>query len=312
MSVDLYISLLKKDNRVYIGGLMSGCVFVVAVAVYVLARSLSLFEQSYSLEFQAAGTDSLYKGMLVRLSGRTAGKIIEISREKETRVRVQMLINKDFKRWIKSDSVVSLAREGIFGERFIQISVGESKGPSLESGSELVFDAGMNVLLQQLRAHLFRLQEEIQGLAALLESPDGHTLGEVRGLLKELHSTRTDIDKTLASAALLAYENIPDTLGYVEGTLAGFKKAAQSMDARLVQISMTLEVVLDRRDENGVDKTLKEVQASAQEARPLLQKAIKDTDVVIKNAYQAMMSINDDGVFGSKEKLLVMPEVAVI
>ncbi|STQ91049.1 MlaD family protein [Iodobacter fluviatilis] len=309
MSVDSHANPLKKDKRTQVGLFVAGGVFFMAVALFVLARSLGWFEQSYTLEFHAASAESLNKGMLVRLSGLPVGKVTGIKLEDDARVRVQLQINKDFQRWIKSDSAASLAREGIFGDSFIQITAGKDKGASLESGAVLVFDpgSGMNELLQQLRERLFPLLEEMQSLAASLKAPDGQlgsTLGEARALLHELRNTRVQIDKTLASAALLTHKNIPDTLGYVDGTLAGFKKTAQSTDEQLAQISGKLQDTLDQYERTGntADQTLKEVQTLVKETRPLLQKAIKDADVVMRSANQTMTNMNDHWPFSGDAK----------
>ncbi|MFC7421852.1 MlaD family protein [Iodobacter arcticus] len=313
MSADL--NPLKKDKRAYVGLFVAGALFLIAMVLFVLARSQGWFEQSYTLEFRAASAESLNKGMLVRLSGLPVGKVTEIKLEDDARVRVQMQINKDFQRWIKNDSAASLAREGIFGDSFIQISAGTSKGQLLEGGAVLAFDpgSGMNELLQQLRERLFPLLEEMQSLAASLKSPDGQlgsTLSEARALLHELRSTRTQIDKTLASAALLTQKNIPATLGYVDGTLAGFKTVAQSTDAQLAQISSKLQATLDQYERTGssADKTLKEVQILVQETRPLLQKAIKDADVVMRSANQTMINMHERWPFSGDAKPASMPE----
>ncbi len=308
---------LKKEMHPQVGLFFAGGLLLIAVVLFVLARSQGWFEQSYALVFYAESAESLNKGMLVRLSGLPIGKVVGIKLEDDARVRVQMQINDDFQRWIKSDSAASLAREGMFGDSYIQISAGKNSSKPLVGGAVLVFDPqnGVSELLQQLRGRLFPLLDEMQSLVVTLKSPDGQlgsTFKEASALLHELRGTRARLDKTLSAATTLTGEKIPATLGHADGALASFKAVAISADAQLAQISRKLQNTMDRYEQTGgsADVALKELQVLLKEMRPNLQKAIQDADVVMHSANQTMVNMNEHWPFSGDAKPAAMPASA--
>jgi phospholipid/cholesterol/gamma-HCH transport system substrate-binding protein len=308
---------LKKEMRLQVGLFFVGGVLLIGVVLFVLARSQGWFEQNYALVFYAESAESLSKGMSVRLSGLPIGKVVGIKLEDDARVRVQMQINDDFQRWIKSDSAASLAREGMFGDSYIQISAGKKNSKPLVGGAVLAFDSqnGVSELVQQLRGRLFPLLEEMQSLVLTLKSPDGQlggTLKEASALLHELRSTRALADKSLLATALLTGKKIPATLAHVDGALEGFKTVATHADAQLAEISRKLQITMDQYEQTGgsADTALKELQILLKETRPNLQKAIKDADVVLHSANQTMVNMNEHWPFSGDAKPASMPENA--
>ena len=79
----------------------------------------------------------LQVGNNIRFSGINVGTVDNISIINDSTVKVDMLIKKDVKQFIKSDCEVAIGSEGLIGDKLIIITQGSDEAPLVTEGQQL-------------------------------------------------------------------------------------------------------------------------------------------------------------------------------
>jgi phospholipid/cholesterol/gamma-HCH transport system substrate-binding protein len=119
---------LKAGIFIFIG------LVILVVGVMLIGSERSLFAKSYPIYVEVSDVMGLAKGAMVRSGGIKVGRIGEITfADNSDLVRVQLLINQEFQKRVRSDSVVRLQTQGVLGDKFIEIFGGTQESPPLEA-----------------------------------------------------------------------------------------------------------------------------------------------------------------------------------
>ncbi len=94
------------------------------LAIFVIGKQKNLFDPVVSLHARFANVSGLQVGNTVRFSGINVGTVDNIRILNDTTVQVTMMVKEDIRKFIKTDSEVSIGSEGIIGDRLITISSG--------------------------------------------------------------------------------------------------------------------------------------------------------------------------------------------
>lgn len=107
------------------------------VLIFLIGRHKNLFNPVIEISSNFRNISGLSVGNVVRFSGINVGSVGNIEIRNDTSVKVVMVINKDVQPFIKSDSRVSIASEGIIGDRIISISHGSENAQTVQDGDVL-------------------------------------------------------------------------------------------------------------------------------------------------------------------------------
>ena len=104
-----------------------------AVLILLMSGASDLFRRKLILRTYFSDANGLLEGAPVRLQGVTVGKVSEIRvvadpSRKLAPIEVTMEIGYRFRANLRTDSVTTLATEGILGETYIDIDSSQSKG----------------------------------------------------------------------------------------------------------------------------------------------------------------------------------------
>ena len=120
-------------------GLMAiAAITILVVLVFLISGSGSLFRKHARIRTYVDDSASLKVGQPVRLNGIEAGNVKSVtlsgSPEPNRTIEVVMDINKDKLSSIPEDSVAAVIPEGVFGDKYVNITRGKSPKPVAEEG----------------------------------------------------------------------------------------------------------------------------------------------------------------------------------
>src|SRR5436190_18659402 len=115
--------------KIRLGLFVTGGIALFVIAIFIIGRQKNLFNPVFKLTSTFYNVSGLQVGNNIRFSGINVGTVDNISIINDSTVKVDMLINKDVKKFIKSDCIASIGSEGLIGDRIVIISQGSSENP---------------------------------------------------------------------------------------------------------------------------------------------------------------------------------------
>jgi phospholipid/cholesterol/gamma-HCH transport system substrate-binding protein len=112
--------------KVRLGLFIAGGLMIFIVAVFIIGRQKNLFVPVYKLTTTFYNVSGLQVGNNIRFSGINVGTVDNISIINDSTVQVDMLIQKDVQKFIKSDCEATIGSAGLIGDRILIISQGSS------------------------------------------------------------------------------------------------------------------------------------------------------------------------------------------
>lgn len=106
-------------------------------AIFIIGKQKNLFEPVFKVTATFYNVSGLQVGNNVRFSGINIGTVDNITIINDSSVKVDMLIRKNVRQFIKTDCTVSIGSEGLIGDRLLIISQGSFNAPKAQEGQVL-------------------------------------------------------------------------------------------------------------------------------------------------------------------------------
>jgi phospholipid/cholesterol/gamma-HCH transport system substrate-binding protein len=123
--------------KIRLGLFITGGLAIFMFAIFIIGKQKNLFNPVYKLTSTFYNVSGLQVGNNIRFSGINVGTVDNISIINDSTVRVDLLIKKEVKQFIKTDSEVAIGSEGLIGDRLMIITQGSSDAPLAREGQEL-------------------------------------------------------------------------------------------------------------------------------------------------------------------------------
>jgi phospholipid/cholesterol/gamma-HCH transport system substrate-binding protein len=123
--------------KVRLGLFIAGGLALFAIAIFIIGRQKNLFNPVFKLTATFYNVSGLQIGNNIRFSGINIGTVDNISIINDSTVRVDMLIKKEVRQFIRSDCKVAIGSEGIIGDRLLIITQGSAGAPLAAEGQHL-------------------------------------------------------------------------------------------------------------------------------------------------------------------------------
>ncbi|QLG87894.1 MCE family protein [Chitinibacter bivalviorum] len=268
---------------------------IIVILVLVLAERQGLFNSKTRVHFIAESGAGLVPGMQVRLSGFRIGVVDEVALDGPGMVDVDLLIEQQYMKWVKSDSIAILQQEGVIGDHFIEISGGTKTGKELAEGGTLSFVPAMGLadIAVDLRNRTVPIFDSIQQTLDYLNDPKGdirQTLTNVQQLTAEVRQTREKVDQVLLRADGLLDQEGRATLASADKLLNRADVIASEVAKQLPHLfagaasTMVSVQALSNDASAAMHMTRKTVEKSA----PYIPGLIRDSDALIQRGDQTL------------------------
>lgn len=113
--------------KVRLGMFVAGGFVIFAIAIFLIGRQKNLFNPVFNVNTTFYNVSGLQVGNTVRFSGINVGTVDQIRIINDSTVRVDMIIQKDIQKFIKSDCMATIGSEGIIGDRVLIITQGSAE-----------------------------------------------------------------------------------------------------------------------------------------------------------------------------------------
>jgi phospholipid/cholesterol/gamma-HCH transport system substrate-binding protein len=107
------------------------------IAIFYIGRQQHLFNPVFKISSKFNNVSGLQVGNNIRFSGINVGTVDDIFIINDSTVKVDMLVDVDVKKFIKTDCRVAIGSEGIIGDRVINITQGNGESPTVKDGQML-------------------------------------------------------------------------------------------------------------------------------------------------------------------------------
>lgn len=235
--------------KVRLGLFIAGGLVIFIVAVFIIGRQKNLFVPVYKLTTNFYNVSGLQVGNNIRFSGINVGTVENIEIINDSLVEVDMVIQKNVQKFIKTDCEASIASAGLIGDRILVITHGSADaspaadGQHIQSKEPVESDA-IIASLQITANNAAIVSSQLAGILIKVNSGSG-TLG------------RFIQDSTIA-------ENINQTI-------LNLKKSSKGLDENM---SAAKENFLFRGYYKRKEKEAEKIKADSVDKRAVQQKAI--------------------------------------
>ncbi|MGB4969255.1 MAG: MlaD family protein [Saprospiraceae bacterium] len=128
----------SQKFKVRLGLFIIGGLGLFVVAIFLIGRQKNLFDPVFKITTNFYNVSGLLVGNNIRFSGVNVGTVGNIDILNDSTVKVDMLIKKDVRRFIKEDSEVAIGSEGLIGDRLLIITQGSTEASEVLEGQHLL------------------------------------------------------------------------------------------------------------------------------------------------------------------------------
>ena len=195
-----------KNNKNYIiklGMFVSIGVLILVFAVYIIGAQKNLFSSTYRVKTMFKNVSGLKVGSNVRFSGINVGTVDLIQIETDTSVKIEMILQKEVKKYIRKDSRASIGGEGLMGDKILMISPGSSEEKQAEENDFLISEApvSMDDILASVKVSAENLEiisDQLAEIAYNINNGDGVISKMINddGFSKSINKTMTNLEKS--------------------------------------------------------------------------------------------------------------------
>lgn len=159
----------RKINAVKLGVFVLAGLLILVFALYTLGKNKTLFGSSLELKTRFRDVNGLLLGNNVRFSGIDVGSVQGIKILNDTVVEVTMTLEKRMRKYIRTNSLVSLGTDGLIGNRVINITAIGGSAPFVQGGEMLPSREELNT--EKMLQTLYGTNENVAKIAEeLLET----------------------------------------------------------------------------------------------------------------------------------------------
>jgi len=124
--------------KVRLGLFITGGLLIFVVAVFIIGKQKNLFTPIYKLTTTFYNVSGLQVGNTIRFSGINVGTVDNIKIINDTTVQVDMLIQNNVQKFIKSDCQAAIGSAGLIGDRILVITQGSSEAAPAKNGQQIL------------------------------------------------------------------------------------------------------------------------------------------------------------------------------
>ena len=126
--------------KIRLGLFVAGGLALFVLAIFIIGKQKNLFNPVFKLTTTFANVSGLQVGNNIRFSGITVGTVDNIRIINDSTVKVDMLIKKEVRKFIKSDCEIAIGSEGLIGDKLLIITQGSSEALVAREGQQLASD----------------------------------------------------------------------------------------------------------------------------------------------------------------------------
>jgi len=189
------------SQKIKIGLFTFTGLLVLVLAVFLLGSKKSLFNSTFNVYGRFKNVNGLRVGNNVRFAGINVGVVDAITIVTDSSVRVDLTLNDNVKKFVKTDSKMSIGSDGLMGDKLIVVAPGGADGAQeVQNGAQLATVNPMDVdkIISKLTGIADNAGTLIQNLSDITGKVNGGK-GSLGRLLNDDKMAK-DLDATVKQA----------------------------------------------------------------------------------------------------------------
>lgn len=268
---------------------MAGIAFLILL-LYIIGKNQNMFGKSFELKARFGNVQGLVQGDNIRFAGINAGSVKSVEVLNDTTIEVTMLVKTGMQPFIRRNARITIATDGLIGNRVVNIESGRTPAPVVQEGDVLFGADGpttdqmlsvlnnttndVSAIAAELKKTVVRINES-KAVWRLLNDESlpadlKHSLGKVRLASDKMAGTMTgvyDLVQDVKNGRGTAGQLLTDTTiaSKVAQSLEGISrigKLADSLSARMIALVTTINDDLNSGD-GTVHVLMKDKQTAA-------------------------------------------------
>lgn len=271
-----FLHLSKK-----IGLFIFTTILGIAGVIVFIGIQRDIFIKKTTLYFVSENGQGLNEGQAVKLSGFKIGKVEKLSLDDVAKVKVEISINSKYIKWIKTDSIIKLTKEGYIGDAVLEVTPGSAQAKQVEEGGYLSFQGAkdINEIIKELKDDIKPVLLDIKQIIHYLNDPEGdmkQILSNMNRLSLDLNNTRELVDTMLKNTD----KNIDNTVKKTDKLLNAINETVDTTNNMLKNIETKVPGILDRVDRGlaNVERITEDIRNITSEAPALVDRVTDITD----------------------------------
>jgi phospholipid/cholesterol/gamma-HCH transport system substrate-binding protein len=228
---------------------------LLVIGIFMLGNKEALFKSTFNVKAYFHNIEGLRTGAPVRLSGIDVGAVDEIKVVGDTvsSIEVSMRLLTDIKRFIRKDTQAEIQTEGLVGNKFVSLKIGEAGSEEVEEGGSILAKEPVSFAdiieeTQGTLAYTRQMTEDLAGIVSKINNGEG-TIGKLINDDK-LYYAASDLtesaDKSLNSITgelNTVTEQFKRLGNQVESVVNNINEVVTGVDTLLYNVSMGKGVV---------------------------------------------------------------------
>jgi phospholipid/cholesterol/gamma-HCH transport system substrate-binding protein len=161
-----------NNNKIKLGIFVTVGVALLIIAVYFIGNQQQLFSNTFRVSGIFKDISGLEVGNNVRFAGITVGVVEDIEIIADTAVRVDFIIDKKAKKFIKKDARASIGSDGLMGNKILIIAPGTSGSKEIEDNDIIATSVpvSMDEILTKLKTSTSNAADITEDLAVIMDN----------------------------------------------------------------------------------------------------------------------------------------------
>lgn len=254
----------NTKHKLKLGIFVAVGLFIFIVGIYFIGREQNLFGNNFRVKAVFRSVDGLQTGGAVRFAGINVGTVDVMEIVNDTTVRVEMLVSKKVKQFIKKDSKAEVSSDGLMGNKLITIVEGSSNSPQISEG-------GMIASIKPVST-----EDILKSLKKTTDNAAGIT-DDLSGIFKKVNNGEGTVgalinDKAMADNLKVTIANVKDGSAKITATATRLTTSANQITNDVKDITGQIKsgkgalgmVLYDSSFQNDLRKTVANVKSGAE------------------------------------------------
>lgn len=177
--------------------------------IYFIGKQQNLFGDSFNLKSQFKTVSGLKVGNNVRFSGINVGTVSSIEIVNDSAVMVQLILNKDVQKFIKTDAKASIGSDGLMGDKVLTIYPGTSSQKIIQNNSMIASNKSIE------------MEDLMKGVKATVDNAEIIT-GQLAEFSYKINNGKGTLSKLLVDQEM--GQKLDKTLSNLENGTKGFSE----------------------------------------------------------------------------------------
>jgi len=211
----------KKSRYIKLGIFIVAGLALLVFALFYIGSKENLFSKSFEVYSTFENVSGLTQGSAIQFAGINVGSVQSIDIISSNRVKVNMSIVNDVKKFIKKDSEASIVSDGLVGNKVLTISSGTPQTAGIENGDSIHSIKPLSI-------------------GDIINNLNQSTL-EVNGLVKNVGEIVQKVNNGEGTLGQLV--NNESLFNNVDSLMASFSGASANVNSILTKASAVIEIV---------------------------------------------------------------------